>query len=207
MVTSTRKRYHQVVEEYDEAHFGLGYIGFLLRRFFVTILLVIFLILLVVKLDKAGSFSWWVNSIPLYVAILWKLVTKIADDNNSIKNTEDDEERASKSMVMRAMTVCLIIAFALLLVFIILSVVRLDGASFSVAIVFIPVFLVMGCFLFCCCICGPCFCCSQQGMPESDFEANPNGSDAPWWEIKRQRYLEGSPSNQPNENSPLTEID
>eukprot|EP01118_Nematostelium_gracile_P001559 TRINITY_DN11622_c0_g1_i1.p1 TRINITY_DN11622_c0_g1~~TRINITY_DN11622_c0_g1_i1.p1 ORF type:complete len:445 (+),score=108.11 TRINITY_DN11622_c0_g1_i1:179-1513(+) len=208
VVSSSISRYHKDQEEKAEAYFGIGYLGFLIRKFFVSALLVLFLVLLVVKLDHEMSFSWWVPSIPLYIAMFWRLVTKIADDQKMMNVMEDGEDKSSRRTVMCGMTCCLVIGLSFILVFVILCVVRLNGAGYKVAIVFIPLFIILGCLLLCCCVCGPCLCLQQPGGPEFDpeqGEGGPSGEEEPEspWEVKQQKYLE-SPVPQ-TESSPLTE--
>jgi len=188
MFSSSQTRY-RAIEQKEQVFFGLGYIGFLIRNFMLPVLLIIFLILLVVKLDSASTWSWWINSIPLFIGIAWKLIVRTADDIKSLKNTDDAEERSKKKMVLFSITCLFAIALAFVLTFMILSVVRLDGANFKVAIVFIPVFIILGCLLCCCIVCGPCICCCRGGGDEeANFEGQNQGEE---WE--------------PTESSPLTE--
>jgi len=95
---------------------------------------------------------------------------------------------------------------AFLLTFVILAVVRLDGASYRVAIVFIPVFIILGLLLCCCIICGPCICCCRAPDEDAEFgqyDANAD-SDTPWSEIRKQKYLPNDvDSPKPTEASPL----
>jgi len=169
----------------------------------LPVLLIIFLILLVVELDNASTWSWWINSIPLFIGIAWKLIVRTADDIKSLKNTDDAEERSKKKTVLCSMTCLLAIALAFVLTFMILSVVRLDGANFKVAIVFIPVFIILGCLLCCCIVCGPCICCCRGGGDEeANFEDQNQGEE---WEVRRQKYIEDNTPPKPTESSPLTE--
>jgi len=214
-LASTLTKFNEEREflESERVFFGIGYGGYLIRIFFFPAMLTIFLVLLIVKLDGASSYSWWIIAIPLFVSMAWKLVIRIVDDSKSVKNTEDIEEK-SKKLVLCGMTSLLAFGMAFLLTFVILAVVRLDGAGFRVAIVFIPAFIVMGCVLCCFCICGPCLCCSR-GRGEGNFspEGGEGGSEASWYQGQNQKSneeVEAPPVEQPKpvltEESPLTPV-
>ena len=55
--------------------------------------------------------------------------------------------------------VALFIAVAFLITFVVLVVLKLEGASYSTAITFIPIFIIFGLIFCCCCCCVPCICC------------------------------------------------
>jgi len=191
----------------------------------IPILIVIFLILLVIKLEVT-NWTWWINSIPLFIGIGWKFIIRIADDVVSIGNTEDGEEKSRKMMVLCIVTVALSIGLIFLITFVILCVIRLDGASFKVAIAFIPVFIIMACLQCCCMICGPCICCCRPGGDEEAPDMPPprgeggyqnQGLDDPpanqdyVVEISSSPVSEGELSvpspKKPTEASPLKDID
>jgi len=133
-------------------------------------------------------------------------------------------------MVLRVVTILLALGLAFLLTFLILSVVRLDGAGFRVAIVFIPVFIIMGCLQCCCMICGPCLCCCRPGGDEENPpDVNQGGSyqnpenEAPWNSTTVPQIVvdnsipqgdspntppkSSPPKQRPTEASPLRDID
>lgn len=147
----------------------------------------------------------WKCPFPLYVAMFWRLFTKIADDKKMMNAMEDGEEKSSKKTIMCGLTCCLLIALAFVLVFVILSVVRLNGAGYGVAIVFIPVFIVMGCVLLCCCLCGPCLCLQQPEGPNFEEGGSEEDTESAWWEVKKHKYLESPSPPRPTESSPLRE--
>lgn len=200
---------HYREQEDEQVLFGLGYGGYLIRNFFLPIMLVLFLILLLVKLEGASSYSWWIISIPLFVTMGWKLVVRIADNIKSVKLTDDVEEKPKKIMVLCIMTALMVLAMAFLLTFIILAVIRLDGAPYKVAIVFIPIFIILGCLICCCCVCGPCFCCC--GRSEEEFPGGMEEGESGFGEHSQKYIGEGKPveqeikpSTQATEESPLT---
>jgi len=196
------------VDEKEEFRFGCGYVGYLIRNFVNAVLLIIFLILLVIKLDGVSNWSWWINSIPLLIGIAWKLFIRIADDIKSVTTTEDVEEKAKKTTVLCCLTFLLTVALAFLLTFIILCVVRLDGATFKVANVFIPVFIIMGLLLCCCIICAPCMCCCRP-PDEENMEVPPTtygttgDSEAPIINNNVTQVEEEEQKQTPTEESPL----
>lgn len=171
--------------------FGCGYPGFLFRQFFMPTIISIFLVLVVLRLETVDTWTWWVNAIPLLTAILWKMVIRIMDDVKSLGTSDDAEEKMRKKVVLCGMSVGWAIVLAFVLTFLILAVVKLDGASYSMAIVFIPLYIILGILFCCCCCCSPCIICLGNG-PMGDEEDFYGGFDAnaPWWEIRRQKYLE-----------------
>jgi hypothetical protein len=56
--------------------FGCGYFGFLWKGLIVEALRIVFVVLLVIKLDH-NPWSWWIVSIPIWIGIGWKLFLKV----------------------------------------------------------------------------------------------------------------------------------
>ncbi len=139
----------------------------------------------------------------IFISIAWKLFIQIADSVTIYSATTDAEERAARKSMFTCQGVLLGLGLALLLTFVILIVARLDGATYSLAITFIPVFIIFG-ILLCLCICvAPCvICCAGREMEENViYEEAFNNNPGVWWEIKRQKYLENKPSESAHLNT------
>lgn len=192
LISSKTKFESTEQEQKEESNLGCGYFGFLIRNFMLPILLMIFLILLVIKLDQTNNWSWWINSIPLFIGIAWKFLLRILDDIKIISGTQDAEEKSKRKLVLCTLTILIIIGLAFLLSFMVLCVVRLDGATFKVANVFIPVFIILGLLLCCCIVCGPCICCCCRGGPEEGEEGGGFPHDFnPEDPYERKKTIEG----------------
>jgi len=197
-VQSTRSKF---IELYDAgmagALFNLGYLGFLIKKWFITLMRVLFIILVVVRLDST-SWGWGVPAIPIFISIVWKLFVQIADSKANLNATTEAEERAAKKSMFTCVSVLMGLGLSVILTFVILVVVKLDGAAYSLAITFIPVFIVFG-LLLCICMCvAPCIICCGRGMEENHMyeEAFNNSNSSGLWEIKRQKYLENKPHSE-----------
>lgn len=167
--------------------FGSSYGGYLIKKLFINLLRVIFIIFLILKLDNAVSWSWWINAIPLFVGMAWKFFIRLISDIITFRHSEsEDKSKVSICLISIGMASIL----AIILSFIILVVLRLDGSPIEFARIFIPIFIVVGFgFLICCC-CFLCFCCCA---PEENFEESfteKPDTFKPWWEIKKQKYIE-----------------
>ena len=110
----------------------------------------------------------------------------------------DDEDRARRKQMIGGLTCLMITVIAFIATFTGLVAAKLDGSSYSVAVTFIPIFVILGLVFCCCCCCMPCVMCCMKGDEEPGL--NEDGSyDGPVFEVKKQLYIE----NKPNENSPL----
>jgi len=181
-----RSSYAKYLELFDTnatgALFGIGYIGWLMKRLITPILRIIFIILVILRLNGAANWNWVVCAIPIFVGLAWKLIEKIADNKVIVDATEEPEEKRQKASMLAIFTVLFSLSLSVIFTFVILIALRLDGANYSVAVAFIPIFIVLGlAFCACCCI-TPCLLCSKGNMGvEEEFGG---------WEIKRQKYLE-----------------
>jgi hypothetical protein len=179
---STQKKYKEEVEAQTSGFmFGIGYLGYLLRKLFIPAMRVWFVVFLMLKLDEKVSWSWWINAIPLFVGIGWKVLVTIADDVKMLKKATDAEEQAKTKAVLIGMSVIILLMLSVVLAFIILVVIKLDDATaMSLAKVFIPAFIVFG--LGCCCLCCLpilCCCCAPAPDEENPFEyENPTEGNA-----------------------------
>jgi len=183
----------EVEEDRTGVLFGCGYLGFILRKIFVPLIFIWFIIFLVVKLDGVVTWNWWINSIPIYFLLAWKFLLRLADSNQSMKGVDGDEEKSRKRLVLISISILLIIVGAFALTFILLLFAYLDGAHYSLAIVFIPLFIVTG-LLCCCCCCGaPCLICCRP--PPDQFDSASETS--PVGEFRKQKYIEASPLHEP----------
>jgi len=167
-------KYRELVETESAGFlFGCGYFGFILDNFVIALLRVWFLIFIVVKLQSQTSWSWWIVSIPVFVAMAWKLFKRIADDTKLTKAAPDEGERSRRKTFATGMSVVYGIMIAFGLVLLILVVLRLDGSNFSTAVAFIPIFIVLGLVLCCCCCCIPImYCCAPRGENFDAEEGN-----------------------------------
>jgi hypothetical protein len=170
----------------EGALFGLGYIGFIIKKLFVPIQRFLFLLLLSFQLSASDEkrWSWWIVSIPIYIVIVWKFIMKIADDNAMLNQTEDREERSQKRTVAISTTICTLLFYLFLFTFVLLVVLLLDGASFKAAIAFIPIFILLGLLWCCICCCVPILCRTITNPPDDteSLSANESKPEVPWWE-------------------------
>jgi len=176
IANSGKAKYDEEVETHSSGfNFGCQYFGYLLRKLFIPAMRVWFIVFLIVKLDHKTSWSWWINAIPLFVGIAWKVFIRFADDMKVLRKTTSAEEHAKTKSMIVGISVLISLFLAVVLAFIILVVVKLDGSSITLAKVFIPPFIVFG--LGCCCACClPLLCCCCAGKaedPENPFEYEP----------------------------------
>lgn len=175
---------------------GAGYVGFIFRIWFWWLHRVWFLIFLTVQLDN-NDWSWWIVAIPILTATVFGYALKIADDRveaNSKKYAQPEEEEEAKGgNFMTSALFCVL--GSLLIIFLGLLVTHLDRDRFSVAVVFIPIFIVLGLVLCCCICCVPCICCMMGGdTPLGGEENGPQSPRMPDFFGNRQRLLMDSPS-------------
>lgn len=126
------------------SYLGLGYIGYLIRIWFWWVHRVWFLIFLTVKLDNNG-WSWWIPAIPILTATVFGFILKIADDRaeaNSHRYAEPEDEESKGGKLMTSALFCIL--GSLLIIFLGLLATHLDQGKYSVAVVFIPVFIILG---------------------------------------------------------------
>jgi len=172
---------------------GLGYFGFLIRQWFWWLHRVWFLIFLTVQLD--GSLhSWWIPAIPLISAMVLGFVLKLADDKAAAAASPDgaggdDAEDQANAKTWGSFTTCLaVILGSLAMILIGLLATHLDNGKFTMAVVFIPIFIVLG-FLVCCCgCCVPCICCCGMGRGDPVSENGPLQTMTDLLAPNRQRY-------------------
>ncbi|KYQ90546.1 hypothetical protein DLAC_09171 [Tieghemostelium lacteum] len=150
-------------------NFSLGYPGYAFRRLLFPLLQIWFFIFLVVKLDNVVGWSWWINAIPVLLFLFFTFVATILDNKSLMKHTAQFEGMEDVGKANSFILCCLCIIFIPLIIFIGLLMTYLNGNGFSIAAVFIPIFIVVG-ILFCaCCLLVPCFlCCSPFGKSVFD---------------------------------------
>lgn len=126
------------------SYLGVGYAGFLIRVWFWWLHRVWFLIFLTVQLDDR-DWSWWVPATPILSGIIIGFVLKLADDKAESRHRhgggEEEEESKGGRMIM---SVLWFILGSLAIIFLGLLATHLDRDKFSVAVVFIPIFIVLG---------------------------------------------------------------
>eukprot|EP01113_Clastostelium_recurvatum_P040478 TRINITY_DN6297_c0_g1_i3.p1 TRINITY_DN6297_c0_g1~~TRINITY_DN6297_c0_g1_i3.p1 ORF type:complete len:446 (-),score=54.82 TRINITY_DN6297_c0_g1_i3:36-1373(-) len=174
---------------------GLGYMGFLLRQYLWGLLRVWFLIFLVVRIDRVVTWSWWVTFVPVLVWFVLLFVLKKLDDRvmlNAI-DVDETERRDSTRGYLTFMTVLLAIAIVIAMIFLGLLLAKIDNTqTWSLAKVFIPVFIVLGILLCCCCCCVPCIycCCMKNAVSEEADNPFYTGRFA----VPRHKLLTDSPN-------------
>ncbi|EGG19771.1 DnaJ subfamily B member 5 [Cavenderia fasciculata] len=179
--------------------YGLGYAGWLYRRYIFEAMEVWFIVFLVIRLDRIVTWSWWINAIPILVSMLIRLITIVADSKYLAKHTQGSESEEESSF-NTFLICCYIILIIPIVIFLGLLVSYLNGKGFAIASVFIPIFIIAG-ILFCaCCLLVPCLiCCSPfgkdmedgmfSGMQQDMFTVVNNRMQRP------QKFLEAAGSN------------
>eukprot|EP01133_Synstelium_polycarpum_P015129 gene15129-17908_t len=129
----------------NATNFGAGYMGWLIRKFLFDVLVAWFLAFLVVKLDGDVSWSWWINAIPVLIAMIARFITIIADNRSELTNSPvDEKDREAMASFQSFFVCCYGLLLIPLIIFIGLLVSKLDGKSFPIASVFIPIFIIVG---------------------------------------------------------------
>jgi hypothetical protein len=123
------------------SYFGLGYLGFLIRQWFWWVHKVWFLIFLTVQLHFE-DWSWWIPAIPLLTGMVLGFFLRIADDKVAAAVPQEGGEDAEKGGKLFSFLLCLLGSLAI--VFIGLLATHLNNGKFTMAVVFIPVFIVLG---------------------------------------------------------------
>jgi hypothetical protein len=193
----TYKSYANKIQNAEQSagktYLGLGYIGFLMRENFWIVHRVWFLVFLVLRLDVT-EWSWFAVFTPVLSACVFGIALKIADDVVLLKllrYSTDEEEQASAKGLMKFTTTLAVIAASIALIFVCLLAARLDGLeAYRLAIVFIPIFIVLGLLLCCCYCCVPCiYCCCLRGGPMDEENNNPLWASGAEYAAQRQRLL------------------
>ncbi|GAM26832.1 hypothetical protein SAMD00019534_100070, partial [Acytostelium subglobosum LB1] len=148
--------------------FGLGYAGFLLRKFSFDLMAAWFIVFLVVRLDSVVGWSWWINAIPVLVALFFQFIIIVSDYRSDKQHHHGDQQAEELGMIRNAHICCYTFLVIILVIFIGLLASHLDGKNYSMAAVFIPIFILCG-LLFClvCCI-VPCVTCCAPGAEDTD---------------------------------------
>ncbi|EFA86060.1 probable Heat shock protein [Heterostelium album PN500] len=122
------------------------------------------LCILFLLLDGVVGWSWWINAIPVLVGLFIKFIVIIADQKSDAKHSQLDEVHKKDMSSLNSFFLCCYCFLLIpLVIFIALLVSHLDGKSYSMASVFIPIFIVLG-LLFCvCCLFVPFFVCCKPG--------------------------------------------
>jgi len=207
--SSTPTKYE---EERSEMVFcGMRYVGFLIRTFFTVMCVIVFTILIVARLE-GSTYSWWICTIPLWIFIGHTLIGSVFDSCYAVAATEDQSEKSSKKSMLCTKTCGLCFVLGLLCALIGLAAARLQGGSDHLAVVFIPIFIVMGLVLCCYSCLGLLACCCGTGEPDYDdlesggfvvnnnkmLEASPSTSS-----VQSHTSTSSSRTDSPTEESPL----
>lgn len=174
-----RLSYHSYISELQNnepaqgrtAYLGLGYVGFLLRKFFWFLHRAWFLVFLIVKLDEVVDWSWWVNAAPILSALCLGTVLRIADSVLTMRaahngTPQEEEERTGMKSIMYCTSVATVLMSAVVIIVVCLLAARLNhDENYRLVIIFIPIFIVLGLVLCCCMCCVPCICCVMRNAP------------------------------------------
>lgn len=206
-------KYNEQKEAKNEGTvFGCGYVGYFLKELVIPLLRVLFIVFLVLKLTKTVNWTWFINAIPIFVAMVWKLFIKIVDDKEGLKSALDEEDRQRRVTLMKVFVVLMSIFFAFGLTFTILCALSLDGSSFKIAITFVPVFVIFGLVFCLCCCCIPCVaCCARRfggGDEEEQDETSPLKEEKEK-EISKENSSENNDvvDSEPKTSAAITEMD
>jgi len=201
-------KYEESMEKFvPGADLGCKYFGFIVKRLFTPMMRVLFLVLLLIRLDGATTYSYWICTIPIWLSMAWKYVVKFAEDIATMKITTDAEQKHQRSRVLLIWSITTFFGFSFILTFVILVTLKIEGATFSLASAFIPIFIILGIAFCCCCCCLPCaLCCAKgAGEDEDDLESNlslaNNIPNILSYKFQKGHYIEGPRTL--NENSPL----
>jgi hypothetical protein len=156
----------------------LGYLGYLIRQWFWWTHRVWFLAFLTAQIDSQ-AWSWWVPAVPIISAMVFGFFLKFKDDKvaqaqageSADGNSAEDQANAKTWATFTTVLSCLM--FSLAMIFMGLLVTHLDKDHYTMAAVFIPIFIIFG-FLVCCCFCCvPLICCCMRGGGEEGQNQNP----------------------------------
>jgi len=171
---------------------GMGFVGYLIRQWFWWSHRVLFLLLLTFRL-RDHDYSWWIPCIPFITGLVLGLALKIADDKQAAKapsengDEQSEEDRQNARTWSSFTTVLVLLMGSLMMIFIGLLATHLDKETYTLAVVFIPVFIVLG-FLVCCCFCCiPCICFCMGGDKGQDRD--PLRAMPDFMSPSRQRFL------------------
>lgn len=132
--------------EEKRSYLGAGYGGYLFRVWFWWGHRIWFLIFLTVQLHY-DDWSWWIPAIPLLTAICFGFIFKIADDKvaNDRESGEarGEEEEGAKGMATIT-TIFACILGSLAIISLALLATHLDNGKYTIAVVLIPLFIVLG---------------------------------------------------------------
>ncbi|EGC29368.1 hypothetical protein DICPUDRAFT_58843 [Dictyostelium purpureum] len=176
-------------------NFGLGRLGFWIRSFYTDLHACWFFVFLILKIDRAVGWTWYINSIPLFVYIGTYFIIMFLDNSAKSKNLDQiDEEDEGGHKFFVSIFCCIMIP---VIIFIGLLAAHLTSDKFLIAKIFAPIFILLGLFF-----CGFCliFClmsffgdkgydefAKNMGMDESNFFNVVNQK------LQRpQRFLEGT---------------
>lgn len=193
LIDSRPSKYKEAIEMSSiGTTFGLGYFGFILHKVFTPILVLLFAILLVLRLDQT-NWSWWINSIPIYILMVWKIASRIGDDISHLNSETDPEEKLSASCSICVLTFVLIFFVSFFFSSVIMVFVKLAGSSLRLVFAFIPIYILIGFLLLCICCCAPLVCCSICCASPDDEQVYEHGSPTEGWETRFNLRKDGGP--------------
>jgi len=179
------------------AYLGCGYFGFILRKLFWFTHRVWFLVFLLLKLDDAVSWSWWVNTAPVLSALVLGTALKIADNVLTLAalrmgTREEEEEKAGARTTLTCISIGVSLMASIVVIMVCLLAARLDhDENYRLVIIFIPVYIVLGLVMCCFMCCVPCICCiiRKAQSNEEGGEARSSFTTVGEFVTQRQRLL------------------
>ncbi len=210
LTSAPPSKYKEKAErQYIGVLFGLGYIGYLIRRLTLPTLEIVFMILISIKLDHTKSaWSWWIVSIPVWLFLAWKLLLRILDDQyllrfSPLSQTMDAEEKKKRGSIARSFLIVHVILYVLFIPLLVLVLLKLDQSrDFFLAVAFVPLWVVLILLLCISCCCLPLICCGIGSLRPGDLAEeggeNPETDPGqPIWPPKNPTtpYIEGGSMN------------
>eukprot|EP01095_Lingulamoeba_sp_RSL-Kostka_P000642 TRINITY_DN10925_c0_g1_i1.p1 TRINITY_DN10925_c0_g1~~TRINITY_DN10925_c0_g1_i1.p1 ORF type:complete len:580 (+),score=121.76 TRINITY_DN10925_c0_g1_i1:25-1764(+) len=145
-----------------ECYCGLKYVGFLIRHYYVILLLFLTTFLIGLNLEY-DCMSWWAVFIPMYLLLIGRVIVSLVEnffakrirtgyskiDLYDSEASYDDDKR----FLYNPFFICTGCAAVCSLWFILTLSAWLQYQNFSFAIVMIPIYIVVFCCTFCCLCC------------------------------------------------------
>ena len=118
---------------------------------------VLFAIFLVLQIDGVVSWNWAIVWLPLYGGTFLIFALDIAYAIVRLRRSTSIEETQALRVHLSLKLILLIFVIGLLAIFLGLLIASEDGTSpRSLAVIFVPLFVLLGIFFLCCCCCMPC---------------------------------------------------
>ena len=151
----TRKAYAAQQEEYKEGFLFHSYPEYVMHLMFIKVLRIIQLALIVAKIQSNGSISWWAVGVPAWIGAayaVWRMILRCkrlrSDPEHQraepLRATDDDRDSNAGDSLQSICTQC--ICALPVFIFLVLLAARLESElPGSLALIFIPIFITVGC--------------------------------------------------------------